>query len=158
MHPLLPQSALSSRHHHARTLTRGFTLIEIMVVVVILAILGALVAPQILGRIDEARVTKAKADLRLYASALDMYRMDNFKYPSTDYGLEALVKKPSDPNLTNWRADGYVQLIQKDPWGHDYVYVSPGTNGAAFDLYSLGADGAVGGTGLDADISYRDSK
>jgi len=158
MHPLLTQQACSKRYQNPRTRPRGFTLIEIMVVVVILAILGALVAPQILGRIDEARVTKAKADLRLYASALDMYRMDNFKYPTTDYGLDALVKKPADPNLTNWRADGYVQLIQKDPWGHDYVYVSPGTNGAPFDLYSLGADGAVGGTGLDADISYRDTK
>jgi general secretion pathway protein G len=136
---------------------RGFTLIEIMVVVVILAILGTLVAPQILGRIDEARVTKAKNDLRLYESALDLYRIDNFKYPTTDQGLEALVKKPNDPNLKNYRADGYVKQLQKDPWGHDYVYVSPGTNGAPYDLLSLGADGQQGGTGLDADISVRDS-
>ena len=137
---------------------RGFTLIEIMVVVVILAILGTLVAPQILGRIDEARVTKAKNDLRLYESALDLYKMDNFRYPTTDQGLDALVKKPNDPNLKNWRPDGYVKQLQKDPWGHDYVYVAPGTNGAPYDLYSLGADGQPGGTGADADISLRDVK
>ena len=135
---------------------RGFTLIEIMVVVVILAILGTLVAPQILGRIDEARVTKAKNDLRLYESALDLYRMDNFKYPTTDQGLQALVTKPNDPNLKNYRAEGYVKQLQKDPWGHDYVYVSPGTNGAPYDLMSLGADGQPGGTGLDADIGVHD--
>ena len=136
---------------------RGFTLIEIMVVVVILAILGTLVAPQILGRIDEARVTKAKNDLRLYESALDLYRMDNFKYPTTEQGLDSLVHKPNDPNLKNYRPEGYVKQLQKDPWGHDYVYVSPGTNGAPYDLLSLGADGQPGGTGLDADISVRDS-
>jgi general secretion pathway protein G len=135
---------------------RGFTLIEIMVVVVILAILGTLVAPQILGRIDEARVTKAKNDLRLYESALDLYRMDNFRYPTTDQGLEALVKKPNDPNLKNWRPEGYVKQLQKDPWGHDYVYVAPGTNGAPYDLLSLGADGQPGGTGIDADINVRE--
>ena len=137
---------------------RGFTLIEIMVVVVILAILGTLVAPQILGRIDEARVTKARNDLRLYESALDLYRMDNFHYPTSEQGLEALVKKPNDPNLKNWRADGYVKQLVKDPWGHDYVYVAPGTGGTPYDLLSLGADGQPGGQGLDADLSVRDVK
>ena len=140
-----------------RMRARGFTLIEIMVVVVILAILGTLVAPQILGRIDEARVTKAKNDLRLYESALDLYRMDNFKYPTTDQGLDALVHKPNDPNLKNYRMEGYVKQLQKDPWGHDYVYVAPGTNGAPYDLLSLGADGQPGGSGLDADITLRDA-
>lgn len=135
---------------------RGFTLIEIMVVVVILAILGTLVAPQILGRIDEARVTKARNDLRLYQSALDLYRMDNFRYPTTDQGLEALVKKPNDPAIKNWRPEGYVEQLRKDPWGHDYVYVSPGMNGAPYDLMSLGADGQPGGQGIDADINARD--
>jgi general secretion pathway protein G len=135
---------------------RGFTLIEIMVVVVILAILGALVAPQILGRIDEARVTKAKNDLRLYESALDLYRMDNFRYPTTEQGLDSLVHRPNDPNLKNWRSEGYVKQLVKDPWGHDYVYISPGPGGAPYELMSLGADGQVGGTGLDADISVRD--
>jgi general secretion pathway protein G len=151
----MPAVARSPRRAQA---ARGFTLIEIMVVVVILAILGTLVAPQILGRIDEARVTKAKNDLRLYESALNLYRMDNFKYPTTDQGLEALVKRPNDPNLKNWRADGYVKQLVKDPWGHDYVYVSPGTNGAPYDLLSLGADGQPGGTGLDADLSVREMK
>ena len=137
---------------------RGFTLIEIMVVVVILAILGTLVAPQILGRIDEARITKAREDMKLYESALDLYRMDNFRYPSNEQGLDALVHRPNDPNLKNWRAEGYVKQLVKDPWGHDYVYVSPGTGGAPYDLMSFGADGAPGGTGNDADLSIRDPK
>jgi general secretion pathway protein G len=137
---------------------RGFTLIEIMVVVVILAILGTLVAPQILGRIDEARITKAREDLKLYESALDMYRMDNFRYPSSEQGLDALVHKPNDPSIKNWRPDGYVKQLVKDPWGHDYVYVSPGTGGTPYDLMSFGADGAPGGTGNDADLSIRDPK
>ena len=98
---------------------RGFTLIEIMVVVVILAILGTLVAPQILGRIDEARITKAREDMKLYESALDLYRMDNFRYPGNEQGLDALVHRPNDPNLKNWRAEGYVKQLVKDPWGHD---------------------------------------
>jgi general secretion pathway protein G len=135
---------------------RGFTLIEIMVVVVILAILGSLVAPQILSRIDEARVVKAKQDLRLYESALDLYKMDNYKYPTTDQGLESLVVKPNDPNIKNWRPDGYVKQLVKDPWGNDYVYVSPGTNGAPYDLFTLGADHQPGGTGVDADIYSRE--
>ncbi|MCX7058923.1 MAG: type II secretion system major pseudopilin GspG [Proteobacteria bacterium] len=137
---------------------RGFTLIEIMVVVVILAILGTLVAPQILGRIDEARVTKTRNDLRLYESALDLYRMDNFRYPTTDQGLEALVTKPNDPSLKNWRQDGYVKQLVKDPWGHDYVYLAPGSNATPYDLLSLGADGQPGGQGIDADLSARDPK
>jgi general secretion pathway protein G len=137
---------------------RGFTLIEIMVVVVILAILGTLVAPQILGRIDEARVTKAKNDLRLYESALDLYRMDNYRYPTTDQGLDALVRKPADATVKNWRPEGYVKQLVKDPWNHDYVYVSPGTGGAPFDLCTLGADGQPGGEGIDADICLRDVK
>lgn len=137
-------------------LARGFTLIEIMVVVVILAILGSLVAPQILSRIDEARTVKARQDLRLYESALDLYRMDNYKYPTTDQGLEALVTKPNDPAIKNWRPEGYVKQLTKDPWGYDYVYVAPGTNGAPYDLYTLGADHQPGGSGVDADIYSRE--
>ena len=137
---------------------RGFTLIEIMVVVVILAILATLVAPQILGRIDDARVTKAKNDLRMYESALDLYKLDNFKYPTTEQGLDALVHKPNDPTLTNYRMEGYVKQLAKDPWGRDYMYVAPGTNGAPYDLYTLGADGQVGGEGVDADINSREIK
>lgn len=131
---------------------RGFTLIEIMVVMVIIAILGALIGPQILGRVDEARVTKAQADIRTLGTSLDLYRMDNFQYPTTEQGLEALVRQPNDPNIRNWKAGGYVQKLSKDPWGNDYVYVFPGTRGQAYDLYSLGADGQTGGEGPNADI------
>jgi general secretion pathway protein G len=136
----------------------GFTLIEIMVVMVIIAILGALIGPQILGRVDEARVTKAKADLRTLGTSLDLYRMDNFRYPTTDQGLQALVKQPADPSLKNWKAGGYVQKLSKDPWGNDYQYLNPGSHGGAYDLYSLGADGQPGGEGYDADIGNWDSE
>jgi general secretion pathway protein G len=150
--------AASAARARTASFHRGFTLIEIMVVVVILAILATLVAPQILGRIDDARVAKAKNDLRMYEAALDMYKMDNFRYPTTDQGLSSLVRKPADPNLTNWRPEGYVKQLQKDPWGHDYGYVSPGTNGAPYDLFTLGADGQPGGEGVDADINSREIK
>ncbi len=153
---MTPAAPRAARALHRRRDARGFTLIEIMVVVVILAILGTLVAPQIIGRIDEARVTKAKNDLRLYESALDMYRMDNYRYPTTDQGLESLVKKPSDPSIKNWRPEGYVKQLVKDPWNRDYVYQSPGTNGAPYDLYTLGADGQPGGEGPDADLNVRE--
>ncbi len=131
---------------------RGFTLIEIMVVMVIIAILGALIGPQILGRVDEARVTKAQSDIRTLGTALDLYRMDNYTYPSTDQGLRALVEKPADPNVRNWKAGGYVQKLSKDPWGNDYQYQFPGTRGGEYDLWSLGADGRPGGEGAAADI------
>jgi general secretion pathway protein G len=136
--------------------TRGFTLIEIMVVVVIIGILAALIAPSVIGRIDQARVTSAKADLKSIEAALELYRLDNFRYPTTDQGLKALVINPNDPTTRNWRAEGYLKQLPKDPWGNPYVYTSPGTNGAPFDLISLGADGQVGGSGADADISLRD--
>ena len=131
---------------------RGFTLIEIIVVVSIIAILAALIGPQVLGRVDEARVTKAKTDIRSLETALDLYKMDNFKYPTTDQGLEALVTKPDDPSVRNWKMGGYVRKLSKDPWGADDQYISPGTRGGAYDLYSLGADGQAGGEGTDADI------
>jgi general secretion pathway protein G len=132
----------------------GFTLIEIMVVLVIIAILSALIAPQIIGRVDEARVTAAKQDIRTLGTALDFYKMDNFRYPTTDQGLEALVKQPDDPSVRNWRAGGYLKAttVPKDPWGNDYRYLSPGSKGGDYDLYSLGADGELGGEDADADI------
>jgi len=130
---------------------RGFTLIEIMVVVVILGILAALVAPNVIRRVDDARVTKAKQDIRAYETALNLYRMDNFRYPATEQGLEALVKQPTDPNIRNWKQGGYVDGLKKDPWGNDYLYIAPGTRGE-YDLYTLGADGKPGGEGPDADI------
>jgi len=130
----------------------GFTLIEIMVVVVILGILAALVAPNVIRRIDDARVTKAKQDVRAYETALNLYRMDNFRYPTTEQGLEALVKRPADPNIRNWKEGGYIDGLKKDPWGNDYAYIAPGSRGGDYDLYTLGADGQPGGEGPDADI------
>jgi len=132
----------------------GFTLIEIMVVLTIIAIMTALIAPQIMGRVDEARVTAAKQDIRTLETALDFFQMENFRYPTTDMGLEALVKKPEDPAIRNWRAGGYLKAttVPKDPWNNPYRYIQPGTKGGPYDLYSLGADGEVGGEGVDADI------
>lgn len=133
--------------------SRGFTLIEIMVVIIILGILAALVVPNIMGRPDEARVTAAKADIRSISNALDLYKLDNFSYPSTDQGLEALATKPSgSPEPKNWNVDGYLGKVPKDPWGNEYHYLSPGAHGR-FDLYSFGADGREGGEGVDADIT-----
>ncbi|WP_369602038.1 type II secretion system major pseudopilin GspG [Hahella sp. SMD15-11] len=130
----------------------GFTLIEIMVVMVILGLLIAAVAPNILGRADQAKVTIAKSDIRNLSNALDMYKLDNFSYPSTDQGLEALVKKPSGfPEAKNWNPNGYIKSLPKDPWGNPYQYLSPGTHGP-YDLYSLGSDGKEGGEGDAADI------
>jgi general secretion pathway protein G len=130
----------------------GFTLIEIMVVVVILGILAALVAPNVIRRVDDARITKAQQDIRAYETALNLYRMDNFRYPTTEQGLEALVKRPADPNIRNWKEGGYIDGMKKDPWGNDYAYIAPGTRGGEYDLYTLGADGQPGGEGPDADI------
>lgn len=127
----------------------GFTLIEIMVVVAILAILGATVVPLIMDRPNEARVVKAKQDIRAIEAALDLYKLDNFNYPSTDQGLESLVSAPEDAQ--NWKDGGYLKKLPKDPWGRDYLYLSPGENGA-IDIYSLGADGADGGDSFNADI------
>lgn len=129
---------------------KGFTLIEIMVVVVILGVLGALVAPSILGRPDEARVTVAKNDIRQISNALDMYKLDNFNYPSQSEGLKALVEK-SD-SARNWNPDGYLDAMPEDPWGNPYIYVRPGEKSRHYDLYSLGADGQEGGDGVNADI------
>ena len=131
---------------------QGFTLIEIMVVVVILGILAALVVPQVMSRPDQAKVTVAQGDIKAIAAALDMYRLDNHVYPSTHQGLEALVKKPSGmPAAKNWNKDGYLKRLPVDPWGNPYQYLAPGSQGP-FDLYSLGADGKEGGSENAADI------
>lgn len=132
---------------------RGFTLIEIMVVVVILGILAALVVPQVMNRPDQAKVTVARGDIGAIGAALDMYRLDNQRYPTTQQGLEALVRAPANgPEARNWNPDGYLKRLPVDPWGRPYQYLAPGTRGGAYDLYSLGADGREGGAGLDADI------
>ncbi len=135
-----------------RRLQSGFTLIEIMVVVVILGILAALVVPQVMGRPDQAKVTVAKGDIKAVSAALDMYKLDNQSYPSTQQGLEALVKKPSgNPLAKNWNREGYLKKLPVDPWGNPYQYLAPGSKGP-FDLYSLGADGKEGGSELNADL------
>jgi len=131
-------------------LQQGFTLIEIMVVVVILGILAALIAPNLIGRIDDARVTAARNDIRTIESALQLYRMDNFRYPSTEEGVEALVTKPDDPDI-KWPEGGYLQRLPKDPWDRPYLYLQPGNNGI-YDLYTFGRDGQQDGEGPDADI------
>lgn len=135
---------------------RGFTLIEIMVVMVILGLLVAVVAPNILGRGEEARIGVAKTQLRNVSAALDLYKLDNFNYPSTEQGIEALVSKPSgSPEPRNWNKDGYLPSIPKDPWGIEFQYVSPGSEGP-YDLYSFGPDLREGGDGEGADISLND--
>ena len=130
----------------------GFTLIEIMVVVVILGILAALIVPKIISRPDEARITAAKQDVATLAQALKLYKLDNLAYPSTDQGLQALVARPnSAPVPANWKAGGYLERLPKDPWGRDYRYLNPGRRGE-IDIFSLGADGEPGGEGNDEDI------
>ncbi|WP_372965380.1 type II secretion system major pseudopilin GspG [Marinobacter sp.] len=134
---------------------KGFTLIEIMVVMVILGLLVAIVAPNIMGRSDQAKVTVAETQLSNIANALDLYRLDNSHYPSTQQGLEALVRKPSgSPEPKNWNPDGYLKSVPEDPWNNEYQYVSPGTSGA-YDLYSFGSDGQEGGDGDAADIVFE---
>lgn len=136
---------------------RGFTLIEVMVVVVILGILAAVVVPRVMDRPDQARTTKAQNDIRALESALNLYRLDNFNYPSTELGLSALVTRPTNTDgARNWRSGGYIDRLQKDPWGNEYQYLRPGRDGREFDLYSLGADGRPGGEGSNADIGNWD--
>ena len=131
---------------------RGFTLIEIMVVVVIIGLLAAVVTQQLMGNVDKTRVEKAKQDLHALEAALDVYKLDNLTYPSTEQGLQALKTKPDDPNLTNYNEKGYVKRLSKDPWGGEYVYENPGSHGGDYDLYTLGADRRPGGEKFNADI------
>ncbi|MDE2090499.1 MAG: type II secretion system major pseudopilin GspG [Gammaproteobacteria bacterium] len=128
----------------------GFTLIEVMVVVVILGILASIIVPKIMDKPDEARVVKAKQDIRAIQSALEMYRLDNYVYPTTDQGLEALVQKPNtNPVPPHWKQ--YLDRLPVDPWGHPYQYLNPGVHGA-IDIWSYGADGQPGGSGVNADV------
>lgn len=142
----MPKKLNKQRH------PKGFTLIEVMVVVVILSILAAVIVPRIMGRPDEARVIKVKSDLRAIESALKLYKLDNYLYPTTDQGLESLVTKPSSqPEPRQWKEGGYLDRMPKDPWGNPYLYLSPGVHGE-IDLWSQGADGQPGGMGVGTDI------
>ncbi len=136
-------SSVSAHSGHARNYTnkiKGFTLIEVMVVVVILSILAAIVVPKIMDRPEQARITKAKSDIRALEAALNLYRLDNMIYPTTDQGLEALVTAPTDaPEPKNWKEGGYLDRLPADPWGNAYLFLSPGTHGS-IDIYSSGPD------------------
>jgi len=130
----------------------GFTLIEILIVVVILSILAITVVPQFLDQPAKARVARAQADIQNLNKALSMYKLDNFSYPSTSQGLQALVSKPSgQPLAKNWKPGGYIEHMINDPWGNAYQYLNPG-NHSAIDIYSLGRDGQPGGEEEDKDI------
>ena len=138
----------------------GFSLVEILVVLVIMGLLISVVAPTVLDRADEARVQKVQADFKAIETALKIYRLDNYVYPTTEQGLEALVRRTTlAPEPRNFKQGGYLAEIPRDPWGNPYRYLNPGEHGE-FDLYSLGADGLSGGEGQNADVgnwSQRDS-
>ena len=140
-----------SRRPGARR-ARGFTLIEIMVVVIIIGLLASVVVLNILPNVDKAKVSKAKQDIQSMELALSEFYLDNSKYPTSEQGLAALAQQPTDPSIKHWKPGGYLERVSKDPWGNPYLYVSPGTHGKAFDLYTLGADGQPGGDGINADI------
>ena len=130
----------------------GFTLIEVMVVIAIIGIMATLIVPQIMSKPNEARVIAAKQDINSLVQALKLYRLDNSRYPTTEQGLSALVAKPtSEPIPQNWKPNGYVDRLPKDPWGFAYQYSNPGAR-AEIDVFSLGADNKPGGTGFDADL------
>ena len=148
----LPRPARSA----ALAAQRGFTLIEIMVVVVIMGILAALVVPKLMGRTDDARIIGAKQDIATVMQALKLYKLDNLRYPTTEQGLQALIIKPvTGPDANGWKTGGYLDKLPKDPWGNPYQFLSPGIKGE-IDVFSLGADGQAGGVGNDADIGSWD--
>jgi general secretion pathway protein G len=142
------QTSMNSRRdplatRAARASLRGFTLIEIMVVVIIIGLLAAVIVPQVFGQVDKARIAKAKQDIQAIETALTMYKLDNFRYPTSEQGLAALVTKPADPTIRNWREGGYLRRATRDPWGADYQYRSPGSHGGEYDLFSMGPNGQV---------------
>ncbi|WP_299693828.1 type II secretion system major pseudopilin GspG [uncultured Tateyamaria sp.] len=148
------------QHHtrHGNKADAGFSLLELMVVVVILSILALVIVPRVIDRPDQARAARAQSDIAAIANAVQLYRLDNFRYPTTEQGLEALRTAPTtDPVPTNWAQAGYIDRLPIDPWGQPYQYLFPGVHGD-FDVFTFGADGVAGGTGADADIgSWTDS-
>jgi general secretion pathway protein G len=134
----------------------GFTLIEIMVVVVILGIMATLIGPKLLSRVDDAKITKAKQDLAQLKQSLELYKLDNQRYPTTEQGLQSLVTKPTTgPAANGWKTGGYIDKLPKDPWNGAYQYLSPGVKGSV-DIFTFGGDGQPGGSGNDADIGSWD--
>jgi general secretion pathway protein G len=130
----------------------GFTRIEVMIVIVIMGIMASLIVPKIMGRPDEARIVASKQDIASILQALKLYKLDNQRLPTTEQGLQALVTQSNSPPVpSNWKADGYLDKLPKDPWGNPYQYLSPGLQGD-IDVFSFGPDGAMGGEGNDADI------
>lgn len=149
-------TAFSHRSVHELRRTRsadsGFSLLELMVVVVILSILALVIVPRVIDRPDQARIARVQADLGVLQNALQLYKLDNFQYPTTEQGLSALVEKPTrSPVPANWADGGYVDRLPKDPWGGDYQYLSPGVHGDV-DVFTYGADGVTGGDGINADL------
>ena len=136
-----------------RAAEQGFTLLEIMVVVVIIGLLAAIVVPNFVGNIDKAAMSRAKQDIRGIETALNLYRLDNFRYPTTSDGLQALVTNPGEAAAPNWKAQ--LRKLPMDPWNHPYQYAYPGQHGE-FDVFSYGADGQEGGEGINADIGNWD--
>ncbi len=135
-----------------RQTAKGFSLIEVLVVVVIISILAAVVVPRIMDEPDRARVVRAEQDIRALVTALNLYRLDNSSYPSTQQGLKALVERPQgEPQPSNWKAGGYLDQLPLDPWGREYQYLNPGLKGE-IDVWSLGANGLPGGEGINAEI------
>lgn len=138
-----------------RRLQRGFTLIEVMVVVVILGILAAIVVPKVMDRPDQARATKARTDIAAIENALNLYKLDNYSYPSTSDGLAALVTPPAGDRAQTWKSGGYLPRLPTDPWQRPYQYLNPGVHGT-IDIFTQGADGQPGGEGTNADIGNWD--
>lgn len=155
--PNASREALIRREHGPE----GFTLIELMVVILILGLLVGIVGFRFLGRAEDARITAAKFQMKTFSSALQLYRLDNGRYPTTEQGLEALVRDPgTGPASRNWPKGGYLEggSVPLDPWGNRYVYLSPGAGGRDYDIKSMGADGQEGGEGVDADIEAWNTK